>query len=292
MHSSNFLNLARQGKNQWWRYLIGILAILICWLVIGGLISIIVAFIAWMRETGMSPVQIQADPDKFQRDMQAWLETPGIPAYVSLNLQFIFFLAGTFMVVKWLHQRPVGSLISGRRSQISLYLLDPATFKFTFDAAHWLPLLPIALILTPLQTSAEEFFFRSYLLQGLGLLLRNRVVLTLLNSIIFAVPHFFNPEMARNPGLMALNYLTMGILLAYITLRDQSLDLALGVHAANNLFGALVVNTEDSVLPTRALITVMKPEHPAISLLVLLLMTAAFCYWFFGRRSQRRVEPD
>jgi uncharacterized protein len=51
----------------------------------------------------------------------------------------------------------------------------------------------------------------------MGLLVRNRVVLAVLNGILFTIPHLSNPEIAREPGLIALNYLGMGIFLAYIT---------------------------------------------------------------------------
>jgi uncharacterized protein len=304
MNSTNFLNLARQGKNQWWRYLIGILIILIGGF-IGELVVVVAAAIYWISITGLSIQAAIGDLEKFE----TWLRNPNSLNYVILNLPFIIFLFAIFIVVKYLHKRPFGTLISRKRSpnwkrifagfwvwgllsllsQIPLYLMNPPVYKLT---ASWniLSLLPVAFILTPLQTSAEEFFFRGYLLQGMGLLLSNRIVLCLLNGILFTIPHLANPEMARNPGLIALNYLSIGIFFAYITLRDQSLDLALGVHAANNLSGALLVNTEDSVLPTQALITITDPEHPAISLLVILLMIMAFHMWFFSRKSTRVTD--
>jgi uncharacterized protein len=300
MTSANFLDLAKQGKNQWWRYLIGVLSILLVWLVIGT-IAAAIALVFFLVGSGVPIDRIMNDQAAFEQ----WLKTPTIGAYVVVNLQFIFLIAATFMVVKWLHQRPIGTLISGRRSpnwsriwsgfwvwglllalfQVPLYFLNPQSFQWTFEPQYWVILVAIALILTPIQTSAEEFFFRGYLLQGKGLLLRNRLALCLISGIIFALPHFLNPEMARDPVLMGLNYLGMGIFFAYITLRDQSLDLALGVHAANNLYSALLVNTQDSTLPTKALLTVSQPEPPAVSLLVLTLMVILFYGWFFRRRS-------
>jgi uncharacterized protein len=111
-------------------------------------------------------------------------------------------------------------------------------------------------------------------------------VLSVLNGILFAIPHLSNPEMARDPALVALNYLSMGTFLAYITLRDRSLDLALGAHAANNLYTFLLVNTADSVIPTKAIITVMESEHPAISLLVFVVIAGMFNFWLFGKPSK------
>ncbi len=305
MNSVNFLDLARQGKNQWWRYLIGILSILTVW-VLGSTIVVAIAFFYWTASTGLSADAAINGAQKFD----TWLQTPSTIVYIFLNLPFVFPLLTIFVLTKWFHQRPIGTLISVRRSpnwkrifagawvwgllfllaEIPLYLMHPQAYKFTFEPLSWLILVAVAFVLTPLQTSAEEFFFRSYLLQGMGLLVRNRVVLAVLNGILFTIPHLSNPEIAREPGLIALNYLGMGIFLAYITLRDQSLDLALGAHAANNLCSFLLVNTADSVMPTNALVTVMQPEHPAISLLILVIMVGMFNFYFFGRQTHQITE--
>ncbi len=45
--------------------------------------------------------------------------------------------------------------------------------------------------------------------------------------------------------------------MAFITLRDGRLELALGLHAANNLFTGLFANTVVTVLPTPSMFTVM-----------------------------------
>jgi uncharacterized protein len=300
MNSVNFLDLARQGKNQWWRYLIGVLSVLACWL-FSSLIVGMIAFLYWLAKVKLPAAEAVGEIQKFE----AWLHKPNLIVYVFLNSQFIPILLTIFVITKWLHQRPVGTLISGGRSlnwqriftgfwvwglllaliQIPLYLMHPQAYKFTFDPSNWFIFVAIALVLTPLQTSTEEFFFRGYILQGMGLLVRNRVALSVLNGIVFAIPHLSNPEMARNPNLIALTYIGIGIFLAYITLRDQSLDLALGAHAANNLYSFLLVNTADSVMPTNALITNMKPEHPAASLLALILMIGMFNFWIFKRKS-------
>lgn len=305
MNFVNFLDLAQQGKNQWWRYLIGILSILTIWL-LSSIIVVAIAFMYWMASTGLSANAAIDGAQKFD----AWLQKPDTMVYIFLNLPFVFPLLTIFVLTKWFHQRSIGTLISARRSlnwkrifagawvwgllfilaEVPLYLMHPQSYKFTFEPLSWLILVSVAFVLTPLQTSAEEFFFRSYLLQGMGLLVQNRVVLAVLNGILFTIPHLTNPEIARDPGLIALNYFGMGIFLAYITLRDQSLDLALGAHAANNLCSFLLVNTADSVIPTNALVTVIRPEHPAISLLILAIMVGMFNFYFFGRPTHQITE--
>ncbi len=72
MNSVNFLDLARQGKNQWWRYLIGILSILTVW-VLGSTIVVAIAFFYWTASTGLSADAAINGAQKFD----AWLQTSG-----------------------------------------------------------------------------------------------------------------------------------------------------------------------------------------------------------------------
>ena len=62
---------------------------------------------------------------------------------------------------------------------------------------YW-PYLLVALALIPLQTSAEEFFFRGYLLQASGRLTQNWLVLSVINGVLFTLPHLGNVEVELN----------------------------------------------------------------------------------------------
>jgi membrane protease YdiL (CAAX protease family) len=163
------------------------------------------------------------------------------------------------------------------------YLLNSQNYVFAFNPAQWFLVFPIALILTPIQISAEEFFFRGYLLQGLGLLTRQRFVLIIVSSLLFAVPHFANPEMQRGAVWLALLYFAFGVFLTVITLKDNRLELALGVHAANNL-RFLFISTKDSALPAPAIWIVNDPGDPRLDLVFFLIQSAIFYYVFFGRQ--------
>jgi hypothetical protein len=48
-------------------------------------------------------------------------------------------------------------------------------------------------------------------------------------------------------------YFAFGFFLAWVSLKEAGLETALGVHAANNLYGGIVVNFEGSALPTYSL---------------------------------------
>lgn len=301
--SQSYLDVARQGRNNWWRYLLGILFIIFLWIVVGSIVSLIVASIFVTLQFGQSGLDSEALQQQFQSQLLLFLKTPSVAAYVTVNIPFVFFALAILLVIILLHQRSFFTLISADQSVnfkrllrgfwvwflISTilipvdYLLNSQNYVFSFNPAQWFLLLPLALILTPLQTSAEEVFFRGYLLQGLGLLTRQRFVLIIVSSLLFAVPHFANPEMQRGAVWLALLYFAFGVFLTVITLKDNRLELALGVHAANNL-RFLFISTKDSALPAPAIWILKEPGDPRLDLVVFLIQSAIFYYVFFGRK--------
>jgi uncharacterized protein len=297
----HYLEAARQGKNDWWRYLVSILMVISGALIVGTIAALILAGIVLALDPTTSP---GANPgtrlQEFITSASPWALTANLmPHFVGSLILLV--------VVALLHQRSPLSLISPERkiswpriawgAGVWLVLLlaldgvsiamDPASYQQAFQKINWsawLGFLPFALLTIPVQTSAEELFFRGYLVQGLGLLTRNSLVLYIVGGLFFAAPHFANPEMARGgaQGLvwMALTYFLMGVFGVLITLRDNRLELALGQHAANNLYIVLISNSEDSVLKTPALV-VSPPPDPIMGFwLLLLLMSIAYILYF------------
>ena len=95
------------------------------------------------------------------------------------------------------------------------------------------------------------------------------------------------PELEAGGALLAANYFAFGAFFTLLTLRDNRLELAIGAHAANNLFAALVVNHENSSLPTQA--SWQAGEHnPVYSLGSLIVAGLLFYCLTVARRSRRR----
>jgi hypothetical protein len=255
MAENLYLNQARNGKNRWWRYLLGILALLVFWQVGAGILII--------------PILIQN-----QGNLP---EEPTPISFALLLLGFGYLLLGTWAVNRLLHGRSVLSLTTGldRVSWKRIFfaagiwmvvmslvavveaMLFPGRYVLNPNPTAVLPYFLLGLVLIPIQTSAEEYFFRGYLLQASGLLFRNPLVLALLNGILFALPHLFNPEVGvMGVGLSVAFYAAMGFFLALLTLRSQGLELALGIHAANNFFTAVFANYVTTALPSESLFVI------------------------------------
>jgi membrane protease YdiL (CAAX protease family) len=263
---NTYLDLVHQGKNDWWRYVLAVLLILCMWQILGALPSVFL--LVWTMISNNLPANAGAG------DLLPG--TDPLVSFVVLMLASVFFVLGVYLAVRFIHRRPFRTLITPARSMAWGRLLQgfgvwfvlaglmsvleavlyPGRYVWTPDLRHFIPFVFLALILVPIQTSAEEFFFRGYILQGLGLRVRSIWALSVISGVLFMVPHFLNPEASVNYALMGLYYFSMGAFLAYITLCDGRLELALGVHAANNLFSALFANYTVTVMPSPSLFTV------------------------------------
>lgn len=270
---ARYLALADAGRNAWWRYLLGIAVIAACWLIGGG----------------------------FAYGLMLHVPLGNVTGFVAINASILMLLAGVVAVVTVLHSRSWRTLVTpharidwrrmaqGAAAWIALslvfsvieHLLHPGRYAWSLDLQRWLPFVLAALLLTPLQCAAEELVFRGYALQGLGRLSRQPVVLAVLSSAVFTVPHLLNPEVAAyGLAIMAANYFVMGLFLAGVALRDGRLELAIGAHTGNNLLLALFIRYDDSVFATESVFTAGALD-PVYSLVTLILGALLFYGWFF-----------
>lgn len=198
------------------------------------------------------------------------------------NNLFIFLMLLAFVIglvflgigLKHIHKKPFTSIITPKRSinwnkiffsfglwmlltillEGVFFILQPDIYTFQFEPSKFFVLLLIALFVFPFQTSFEELLFRGYLLQGISLLSKYRWIPLVITSVAFGGMHFANPEVqAFGLGLSMTYYIGVGLFLGIITLLDDSLELALGIHAATNIYGALFVTFDDSAIQTAAL---------------------------------------
>lgn len=275
----NYLEMARTGRNDWWRYLISFPVILMSYLFVGSIPAMLL----------MAYVLMDSDPST-SFSGTGFEGVPVILEFLILMLSFVPWIVATFLTVRFIHVRSLRTLITGEAhirwkrifagagvwfliaalvSGVESFLY-PGRYVLTFQPLTLLLFAGVALILIPIQTSAEELFFRGYLLQWMGLRLKNKWALAFLNGILFFVPHSINPEMATNSILIGLGYFVMGFFFALITLQDNGMELALGMHAANNLFAALFANYTVSALPSPSLFTVqtLDPVYGLVSVVI------------------------
>lgn len=74
----------------------------------------------------------------------------------------------------------------------------------------------------------------------------------LISSVLFAAPHLGNREVAiaSSRTVVILYYALFGFVVTSLCMKHQGFEIALAVHAANNLFVALICNYQGSSLPS------------------------------------------
>ena len=288
-----YLSLAEQGKNHWWRYVLGYGFILGCWFLLGSIPIIVVAVIAEMDGNPATRITANGEISGYP-----WL------SFTSLLLSFIPLFMAVLIVVRFFHSRPVRTLLTSaprlRWERIFkamlvwgvLFLLTalveallyPGRYQLSFDISELAPYLLPAVLLIPIQTSAEEFLMRGYLIQNAGLKIKNIWVLSLVSGLVFTLPHLWNPEVAVDAILLPLFYFSFGFFAAFITIQDGGMELALGLHAINNLF-TLLVNYTDSALPNPSVftVTVLDPVYGLIAPIIAMLIF--YLVFFFPKRN-------
>jgi membrane protease YdiL (CAAX protease family) len=127
------------------------------------------------------------------------------------------------------------------------------TVEWHFNSDAFIPLLLISLLLVPIQTTCEEVLFRGYLLQLFGSSFKSAWLSVLATSILFGLIHAGNPEIDYLGYIALLYYILTGVFLAVLAVMDEGLELSMGFHAANNIFGALIVTNDWQAFQTEAL---------------------------------------
>lgn len=299
--TNQYLSLAKQGKNAWWRYLFSLLLILFFYQILGIIPFAILN--ATLILDGNSATQLNPQTLQFEG-------IESLLPYLAINFVLISLLAGLYIAVRFVHQRRIITLVTPDKQikwkriyqgfgvyflLISLmalvgFFLAPSEYKFTLKLNQFFIFLPIALIITPIQASAEELFFRGYLMQGLSLITRNSSIAIGGSSVVFMLPHLLNPETASNFILTALLYFCLGLFFAFITVRDNSLELAIGAHTANNLFVVLILNYSNSALPSPSIFTTSELD-PFSSLISFVIVAIIFCLIIFRKKGfPKKVE--
>jgi uncharacterized protein len=164
------------------------------------------------------------------------------------------------------------------------FYMSPEDFVIQFDWNKFLPFAIIAILLIPLQTSFEEYFFRGYLMQGLGLMTKNRWFPLLFTSVTFGLMHIANPEVGKLGYIIMVYYIGTGLFLGMITLLDEGLELALGFHAANNLIGALLVTADWTAFQTYSIFKDVSEPSVGWDILLPVLIIFPLLLIIFGRK--------
>lgn len=269
----NFIQQAYKGENNWGYYVLGLLLVFVAINV--GSLPLIVA--------GKYMTENNAD---FSIAAKGNFSSV-LGGNLSLFLIILSFIAGLgvlILCVRFLHKRSFTSLVTARKTidwsrfwfavmlwgAISIVvifigiLLAPEMHVWNFKPVKFAMLVLISVLFLPFQTGLEELLFRSYLMQGIGSLAKNRWFPLIVTAVMFGLLHGMNPEVEKFGMIVMVYYIGTGFLLGIMTLMDEGTELALGFHAINNIVAAVFVTTDWAAFQTDALF--MDISEPSVEL--------------------------
>lgn len=286
-----FIQQAFKYRNEFWRYLVGSFIIFIG--ITLGQIPLAVAI--FMKEgfevAGKDEMELIASLD------------PNLSLFLML-LTYAVGLGFIFLTVRFLHKQSLRSLTTSRKKVdwkrfwfsfglvaiISIittlfdYFSNPQDYMLNFQFQPFLTLFFIAIIMVPLQTSFEEYFFRAYLMQGIGTAVGNRWLPLIVTSVVFGSLHFFNPEVTKLGNIIMIYYIGTGFMLGILTLMDEGLELALGFHAANNLVASLLVTADWTAFQTYSIFKDVSDPSAGWDVLIPVLVVYPIFLYIMARK--------
>ncbi|WP_028871218.1 CPBP family intramembrane glutamic endopeptidase [Psychroserpens burtonensis] len=260
-----FIAQAFKVQHDFWRYLLG--SLLVAMAAIIGQFPLMIVIMYKTTTEGGDVTGINETTMYQVLDSNVFL--------LLVLLSFAFAFIGLWVAVKTLHKQKMVSIATSRKKLdwkrimfafvfwgvistglvlVDYFYLSPENYQLNFELERFVILVIIAVALIPIQTSLEEYVFRGYLMQGFGMLAKNRWFPLLMTSLIFGLLHIANPEVGKLGYSIMVYYIGTGLFLGIMTLMDDGTELALGFHAANNLFTALLVTTDWTVFQTHSIL--------------------------------------
>jgi uncharacterized protein len=277
------------GANKAWMYVFTILFVMFGYL--SFQLLILYPLMSRLRERGFSDMEVINNPTLVFDSVALGMDR-NIVLLLELGM-FVFAFMGFYIGIRRLHQKNLTSVLTGYNRfrmkrfwfafmvwgtlillvTLVSYIADPGEFRLTFQPAGFLISIVVLFLLMPIQTGIEELLFRGYFIQGLSLIFKNGIIPLVLTSLLFGLAHLGNPEVREFGWMVMLPYYCgSALFMGMLTLLDEGIELAFGLHFANNFVSALLVTSPHSVLKASSVFEA-KTEDPLAEIILWLVMT-------------------
>jgi membrane protease YdiL (CAAX protease family) len=218
-------------------------------------------------------------------------------------IPFIILFVFLLFAVRKLHKRPILSLFTIRleidvkriffsfiiwsiflTAGLFLAMQTGAELKWNFNPNTFFMLFGISFFIIPLQTTFEELFFRGYLIQSFGRRFKAPLFPMLISGVIFGLMHYSNPEVKVLGTAILGYYILTGIFTSLMAVMDEGIELGIGFHAANNIFGCIIVTNHWQVFQTDALWMDMSEPKIGLDLILTLLVFFPLMLFIFSKK--------
>ncbi|MEY2635416.1 MAG: hypothetical protein RIS75_1356 [Actinomycetota bacterium] len=244
-----YLNPIRGKNENWGRVILALWLLITAWLFVGSILVLVLD--RALPQSDQPARELLVNLSGFIPLFAAGLFVPKIYGRSALSAitgapRFSFALFG-FGAAVW----AMFMLLSTGLSYVS----NPELFTWTFNVSFFIPAALVGLVLLPIQTGAEELFFRSFVTQTFSRVTSSKITITVISSLLFAIPHLPNPEAQAKPLAAIVAYSSIGWAFTASAIMFGRLEIAMGAHFFNNFFSLFIVGYADSALPSAALWT-------------------------------------
>ncbi len=287
------------GNNAFWMYAFTIVLMIVGYLGFGSILTI--PLLSRALENGSTMTQITENSNMLFNSDVVKLDR-NIILFIQFGL-FVFGAIGFYAGIKFLHKKTLTSVLTGFQkfrfkrfwfafavwgilvvAAVAIkYFSSPGNMVVDLNMPGFLFSLLLMVIFMPIQTGIEEVIFRGYLIQGLSQIFKNGIIPLVITSLLFGLAHMSNPEVqAYGWPIMLTYFVFFALFMGALTLLDEGLELAFGIHFANNIVSSVLVNSQDSVIKPYSVFE-EKTSNPYIEI-VLWFCMALITFGIFWKR--------
>ena len=287
----------RTPRLRWWKALLLIVSFVAAYLIVSGILQLGAIAIDIARGRVQSSDLLQGKITLTPVLLLSVNLTNALSIPIAMLLQRAFF----GQPGRWLHS--VTGRFRWRLMARSALIVIPVWALFTAAGALLSPttpssgltgesiaLLVVVLLTTPFQAAGEEYGARGLLAKAAGSWVANPLTALLIGTVVSSVL-FMLAHGAGDPWLM-IYYFLFGVGLSLVTWRTGGLEVAVLIHAVNNMvvFGVSILSGQDL---SQALDRSDGVGSPLILVPMVLMAALVALVWWWGRRTsvQRRFEP-
>jgi uncharacterized protein len=246
--ATKYLDAVRQGRNKWWQYAAGMT---IPFFVVIFICLVLMLCLQIFGYVNFSDFKNKILISKIISSAPLWIFY--LASIFIFSAVYFSFLVG---VEKLHHRNYLSILCPDRKFKIGRYLtalviyfllslffnlfqyiFNPQIFqtlRFAFDPIQWLIYL-VPTVITAVVSALARETIRGYVLQGLGLIVRQTFSLIFISGFLSSVISLtFNRNSSIQPQSMIFDF-ALGIGLAMFILKENGLELVLGVQTAGSL---------------------------------------------------------
>ena len=207
-----------------------------------------------------------------------------IPFQTSLE-EYLFrgYLMHGFAILATKRNFLVGFVVSVLFIPVLIYFNIVDTITMSENFLIITGVLLVSYIINLLLIKSKYYESKSY--EKLALVVQRNWVPLFITSVIFGVLHIANPEVEKLGYSIMVYYIGTGLFLGILTLMDDGLELALGFHAANNLFTAVLVTANWTAFQTHSVLKdVSDPSLGFIDLVLPVFIIFPILLFIFSKK--------